>query len=217
MESLSFKEFLNQEGKPPMLRGLIAEQQRPQVYPQDIQRLKTSQALVPIDTGTLQNPNIRMPATQSLDPFAVEQYKNITLPDLPIQYGGSVADSLLNDNEVPTEIKEKYWWVFHKDNVLTFLDEQRKASKLLNFDIIKIDVLNNIPYYDYEFDTELKFDILRNAFETKLDRAQGLKGETVKNERIVLQSQFMEQRQITETNPQGQIREGFFKRLLKRG
>lgn len=217
MESLSFKEFLNQEGKPPVLRFLTAEQQQKAVYPQDVQRMKTEQALVQIDKGTLQNPQIRMPVPVSNDPFQVEQYKNIQLPDLPIQYGGSVADSLLNDNEVPQEIKEKYWWVFHKDNVLTFLDEQRKASKLLNFDIIKTDVLNNIPYYDYVFDVELHFDILRNAFETKLDRAQGLKGETVKNERIVLQSQFMEQRQITESNPQGQIREGFFKRLLKRG
>lgn len=151
------------------------------------------------------------------DPFSAEQYQNVNLPDAPINYGGSMAESLLNDNEVPEDIRKKFWFVFHKDNVLTFLDEKRQDRKLLNFDIMKIDILNSIPYYDYTFERELEFDVLRNVFETKLDRALGVKGSNIKNERIMLQSQFQEQRQIQETGMGGgPIREGFFKRLLGR-
>jgi len=177
-------------------------------------------------SGLMAGPPPQMPGQQQLqrsqarppmqNPFSAPQYSNMGMPDVPISFGGGIADSLLNDNEVPEEIKKKFWFLFHKDNVLTFLDENRKTSKLLNFDIIKIDILNSIPYYSYTFERELEFSVLRNVFETKLDRALGFKGSDIKNERIVLQSQFQEQRQISEDGSQGMIREGFFKRLLGR-
>jgi len=150
------------------------------------------------------------------DPFSQSQFSNTNLPDIPIGHSENMAEQLLNDNEVPKEIKEKYWYVFHKDNTLGFLDETRKTSKLLNFDITKIDLLNSMPYYDYTFEKELEFGVLRNVFETKLDRALGVKGGNVKNERIMLQSQFSEQRHINEDGSQGNRQDGFFKRLLGR-
>jgi len=149
------------------------------------------------------------------NPFVSGQYRNVQMPDVPISYGGGMADSLLNDSEVPEDIRKQFWYVFHKDNTLTFLDEPRKQSKMLNFDIMKIDFLNSIPYYDYDFDIEMEFGVLRNVFETKLDRALGVKGGNIKNERLVLQSQFSENRNINE-NDQGMVKEGFFKRLLGR-
>lgn len=150
------------------------------------------------------------------DPFSASQYSNCNVPDVPVNYGGGMVESLLNDEEVPEEVKKKFWFVFHKDNVLTFLDEKRQERKLLNFDIMKIDILNSIPYYEYTFARELEFDVLRNVFETKLDRALGVKGGNIKNERIMLQSQFSEQRQISEDGNRMQMKEGFFKRLLGR-
>lgn len=171
---------------------------------------------MPIEIGTdIMPPPQSQRMMQEQDPFALDQYRNMSMLDVPVSYGGGIAESLLNDNEVPDEVKKEFWYIFHKDNTLTFLDDDRKASKLLNWDIIKIDILNSIPYYDYDFDKELKFSVLRNVFETKLDRALGFKGQNIKNERIVLQSQFSEQRQISE-NSSGQIKEGFFKRLLGR-
>lgn len=148
------------------------------------------------------------------NPFDMAQYRNVPIPETPISFGGGMAEQLLNDNEVPEKIRNAYWFVFHKDNVLTFLDEERKKSKLLNMDIIKIDMLNSVPYYDYTFDLELQLNIIRNIFETKLDRALGIKG-SIKNERTVLQSQFTEQKQISE-NSTGNIRESFIKRLFGR-
>jgi len=151
------------------------------------------------------------------NPFNVAQYQHVKVPDLPMGYGGGIAESLLNDDEVPPEIKEKYWQVFHKDNTLTFLDHERKANKLLNFDIMKIDMLNAMPYYDYDFEEELTFTTLRNVFETKLDRALGMNNSAVKNERIMLNSQFQEQRHISEQgNGQNFMKESFMKRMLGR-
>lgn len=152
---------------------------------------------------------------QSENPFNLAPYNNIRMPDSPISYGGGLADSMLNDNEVPEDVRTRNWFVFHKDNTLSFLDEERKRSKMLNFDIVKIDTLNAMAYYDYDFHVEKEFNMLRNVFETKLDRALGIKG-NIKNERIVLQSQFTEARQISEQGFSSSSKEGFFKKLFGR-
>jgi hypothetical protein len=170
--------------------------------------------------GVAGNQIAEVPSSQiqqpSVNPFESNRYNDVNMPDVPVAYGGGMVESLLNDAEVPKEIKEKYWQVFHKDNVLTFLDDERKESKLLNFDIMKIDSLACTPYYDYTFEMEKEFSVIRNVFETKLDRALGIKGGNIKNERIILQSQFSENRNISEMGQGNMIKEGFFKRLLGR-
>jgi len=50
--------------------------------------------------------NQRQMATMD-NPFAVERYQNVPMPDVPVSYGGTMADSMLNDNEVPEAIKKK--------------------------------------------------------------------------------------------------------------
>lgn len=151
------------------------------------------------------------------NPFNQERYNDVQMPDVPLQTSGSMAEQLLNDDEVPKEIKKKFWQVFHKDNTLTFLDDKRKESKLTNFDITKIDILNSTPYYNYSFEKELEFGILRNVFETKLDRALGMgRGAQQKNERTILQSQFSENRNINDNGSQNNVQHSFFKRLLGR-
>jgi hypothetical protein len=153
---------------------------------------------------------------QPEDPF--NEYSDYsTVPDVPLQQPLTMVDSLINDNEVPEEFKQEHWWAFHKDNSLTFLDEERKKSKLLNLDILKIDALNRTPYYKYDWEMEMDFSILRQIFETKLDRATGFKGGNIKNERILLQSQFTESRQINDNGDQGGVQGSFVKRLLGRG
>lgn len=151
------------------------------------------------------------------NPFENAHYKEIKGSDAPIQYGGGMAEVLLNNDAVPTPIKQKYWWVFNNDNVLTFLNENTKQSKLLAYDVAILDTLNSMhSYFDYTFKDELQFDLIRNAFDTKLDRAMGVR-ENVKNERIIIQSQFNENRNINEVgSANSPIKEGFFKRLLGR-
>jgi len=154
------------------------------------------------------------PANNPFDMMRYNQFNNV--PDIPIQQSNSMAESLLANDNVPEELLEKYWYIFHRDNVLTFLDRERKVSKLLNIDIMKIDILNCTPYYDYSFSLEHEMGMMRNVFETKLDRALGINGSNIKNERTTLQSQFSEVKNISESK-QGEVSShGFFKKLLGR-
>ena len=43
-----------------------------------------------------------------------------------------MTDMMIGNDDVPEDVRQKYWWIFNKDNVLTFLDEDRKRSKMLN-------------------------------------------------------------------------------------
>lgn len=154
---------------------------------------------------------------QQDNPFNAPQYRDIQTNDTPVNYGGGMTEILLSDSDVPDIIKKKYWWIFNKDNVLTFLDENRKRDKMMSFDVAIINKMNAMESYDdYTFESELQFGIIRNALDVKLDRAVGFKGSGMKNERIVLQSQFSEARQINEMGDQNNIQQGFFKRLLGR-
>jgi len=125
--------------------------------------------------------------------------------------------SLMSNDAVPEKVRDEYYHVFLNDNVLTFLDEERKRRKLLAFDIIRIDTLNAMPYYDYDFEKEKELSKMRLIYETKLDRALGTNEPNRKNERIVQQSQFSEQtmRQDELRSP-GMAKPGFFKRLFGR-
>ena len=151
------------------------------------------------------------------NPFNDPRYANIQTPDTPMNYGGGMAEVLLNDNEVPEFLRKKFWWIFNKDNILTFLDVERKQQKMVSFDVAIIDNMNSMDSYDeYDFSTEAQLNIKRNSLDVKLDRAVGIKGGNTKNERIILQSQFTESRAINEVDTGGAIKEGFFKRLMGR-
>ena len=186
-------------------------------YPQDgiFPQGSNQQQIQPQQQQIIQMPQ-QMPMQSN--PFANSGYNIAGMPDIPIATPPTVIGQLLGDENVPEEILKKYWFIFNKDTTLTFLDNERKQSKLLNMDIIKIDILNSIPYYDYTFERELELNILRNIYETKLDRAVGFghdgKSASAKNERTILQSQFTESRQIHEDANQSNIRQGFFQKLF---
>lgn len=155
--------------------------------------------------------------TSGDNPFNSPEYQNVDAPDRPIQYGGGMADILLNNEQVPKSIRKEYWHVFNNDNVLTFLDEPRKEMKLVAFDVSTLDSINSLESYeDYGFEMEKEIGLVRNALDVKLDRAVGSKTANVKNERTVLQSQFTEARNVNEQGGGGDIKQGFFKRLLGR-
>jgi len=161
--------------------------------------------------------NQRQSEVQEKNPFNAPEYSGEQASDSPINYGGGMADVLLSDNEIPELLRKKYWWIFNKDNILTFLDENRKKSKMMSFDISIIDSMNSMgSYEEYDFDTELQYNLMRNSLDTKLDRAVGFKNSNMKNERVILQSQFSEAKQISEVGSQENIKQGFFKRLLGR-
>lgn len=147
------------------------------------------------------------------NPFENSQFAGVRIPDIPLQQSPTMIDALLNDGNVPEEVRLKFWHAFARDNTLSFLDLSSKRSKLLNYDISKLDTLFSTPYYDYTFEQEGDFNKVRHIFETKLDRALVANG---KNERIMMATQMQEQRHIQEMDTQNQ-HHGFWKKLLGRG
>ena len=132
-------------------------------------------------------------------------------------YPGSeehMVNTLINTKDIPAKISEKYWWVFSKDIILTFLDKERKKQKLLSFDISRIDYLLTLPYYDYTFEVEHELNTVRSLLDVRLDRALGTENSNQINERIAQKSQFVEQKQ-TISNENGN-EPGLFAKLLRR-
>jgi len=167
------------------------------------------------DEARAERQMVEMPPQDIDNPFNAMDYRQFQGPDVPVSMGNNMAEALLSDDIVPEEIKSRYWHVFHRDNVLTFLDAERKRQKLLNMDIMKIDLLNQTPYYQYNFENEYEMSVIRNVYETKLDRALGTR-DGVKNERTTLQSQFTENKNISEVSQNEVSTTGFFKKLLGR-
>lgn len=147
-----------------------------------------------------------------LNPFDQSQFKNIRLQDTPLAVSPSMMDALLTNKNIPEHILEKYWFAFNQDNVLSFQDPDTKKSKMLNFDIAKIDTLFGTNYYDYTFDQEAEYNKVRHIFETKIDRAVV---RNTKNERIMLATQMQEQRHIQDIEQSNQ-HHSFWKRLVGR-
>lgn len=161
-----------------------------------------------------------MPVQQSRmmmdNPFQMMGSASGLPPNIPMQSETPhMLNALHDDSTVNRKLKQQFFWVFARDNAMTFLDEERKRAKMLAFDIAKIDSLNATPWYDYDFSEEYKWGIMRNMFETKLDRSLGTMNAQQKNERTVEQSQFSESRQISQhEDPLSYQREGFIRRLI---
>jgi hypothetical protein len=180
------------------------------------QAMRDMEQQVPTTDNIPQTVPQRQVPAQFQNPFNLQEYNNLNIPDTPMQGGSSMAEQMLSNKDVPKIIKDKFWFVFSNDTVLSFVDAERKQANMLNFDIVKIDYLNSMPYYQYTFEQEMNWNILRNIYETKLNRAFGFKsGNKPLNERIIMQSQFLEQRNINE-NVDGMSKDGFFRRLLGR-
>lgn len=189
-----------------------------ELYPTTFNKTKQSEVMMrnsnlPVQSQ-MQPP---MQKHQIQNPFDVAQFGNTGLPDTPINMAGGITETILGNTDVPDEIRKPFWYVFIKDNILTFLDNERKEGQMLNFDIVKIDTLNSIPYHEYGFKEELTWNQLRAVYEVKCNRALGFKGKggNPMNERILLNSQFVENRSVLEQSST-ENKGGFLNRLLGR-
>jgi hypothetical protein len=121
---------------------------------------------------------------------------------------------LIDNSEFDKELKLKFDFIFNKDVTLSFQDEESKKSKMIDFDIIKIDTLFSMSYHEYDFPMECKFNKLKFILDTKLDRAKGFKDTKRVNERIAQQSQFSENKSVR--SAEGAQEGNFLTRLLGR-
>jgi len=153
--------------------------------------------------------------TQAINPFP-NNSSGIGMSSYPINEENQMMNSLMSDKNIPKATLSKYWWVFAKDVVLTFLDKKRKKDKLLAFDISKIDYLATLPYYEYDFEVEQELNNIRNIYDIKLDRALGTDKASQINERIAQKSQFNETRQFMSDGTSNSVKGGFLSKILNR-
>lgn len=151
----------------------------------------------------------------NINPFPQGMMSEISLDNYPMSEENQMLKSLLEDNNVPKDKKSKFWWIFSKDHVLGFLDAERKKNKLLSFDIIKLDEIMNLGYYEYDFETEKNYNQMRLIFDTRLDRALGTDKSNQLNERIIEKSQFSENRSFVSEN-NNTVKGKMFNRLIGR-
>lgn len=137
------------------------------------------------------------------------------LPDVPLQEDGTsrMLKILIDNESTPLETRKKFHWIHSRDLILTFLDEERKRSKMLGFDILKLHALNNTPWYEYDFEMEQEWQEERFELEVRCDRALGFDKSHRINERIVQSSQFQESRQIMHDETSRQMTGGFFSKM----
>jgi hypothetical protein len=152
----------------------------------------------------------------SQNPFPQDLQNQNQIAENPfISEENQMLNSLIQDKSIPKELAKKYWFVFAKDNKLTFLDKERKKNKLLAFDILKLDEMMNQGYYEYNFNNEKEFNEIRLIFDTILDRSLGTSSTQQLNERIIQKSQFAESRSFVSDSNQS-VKGKFFQRLIGR-
>lgn len=147
------------------------------------------------------------------NPFPNDIGHGVTNENFPISEENQMLNTLLEDKNIPLDKRKKFFWIFNKDNVLTFLDEKRKKSKMLSFDIIKLDSIMNEGFYEYDFETEKEFNEMRLIFETRLDRSLGTNSSAQLNERIVQKSQFAENRNFM-SDTSNSVKGKFLNRII---
>lgn len=140
------------------------------------------------------------------------------MPNVPLPVDNSqMLRELIANHEYGDEAQENFAWVFNRDNVLGFVDEDRKQAMMLSFDILAIDHLNALPYRDFDWNMTKRWGESRHIFETKINRAMGFKHNERMNERIAQISQMQESRQVMRDDTQaGGNRDNFIKRLIGR-
>ena len=69
---------------------------------QPMENMSQNNQLAPIDS------NQQVVQQQPNDPFAIQKYNSVMVPDAPVQFSGGLTESLLNDNEVPNEQCRRY-------------------------------------------------------------------------------------------------------------
>ena len=161
---------------------------------------------------------VQQPQVLMQDPFSGVSSNSLALPPNSSISAEAPAllDSILTMRGINKPLADEFFWAILNDNAMTFLNDESKQRKMLRYDILKIDAQNDMSWYDYTFAVERKWGIMRNVFDTRLDRSLGTTDSNRKNERIIQQSMLTESRQISQhEDPNSYQREGFIQRLLR--
>jgi hypothetical protein len=97
---------------------------------------------------------------------------------------GELVESLLSNIHVPVRLQEQMWVLFGKSTKLSFLGNDDIRDLMLQFELLRLTIIESIPVSEYNEDLEMDLIQIRMEFELNLNRSKGAR----MNERELLGS-----------------------------
>jgi len=95
-----------------------------------------------------------------------------------------LVESLLSNEHIPAKLKKQLWVLFGKSTKLSFLKDSDIRGLMLQFELLRLTIIESIPKSAYNEDLEMDLIQIRMEFELNLNRSRGAR----MNERELLGS-----------------------------
>jgi hypothetical protein len=95
-----------------------------------------------------------------------------------------LIESLLDNSHVPRNLQSQLWSLFGKSSKLTFITEEDVRTLMLEFELLRLTIIESIPKSAYDENLEMTLIQIRMEFEFNIRRSKGSK----MNERELLGS-----------------------------
>jgi hypothetical protein len=95
-----------------------------------------------------------------------------------------LVESLLSNSHIPSDVVDEFWVLFGKSTKLSFLKDNDITMLMLQFELLRLTIIENIPKSEYNEKLEMKLIQIRIEFELNLNRSRGAR----MNERELLGS-----------------------------
>jgi hypothetical protein len=115
----------------------------------------------------------------------IRQDRNIN--DIPGSGGmdaSELVESLLSNEHIPEHLLKQLWVLFGKSTKLSFLKDNDIKNLMLQFELLRLTIIESIPKSAYDEELELQLIQIRMEFELNLNRSRGAR----MNERELLGS-----------------------------
>lgn len=116
-----------------------------------------------------------------------EMQSSRNLDDIPGAGGmdaSELVESLLSNEHIPKKLLKNLWVLFGKSTKLSFLKDEDIRQLMLQFELLRLTIIESIPKSAYNEELELELIQIRMEFELNLNRSRGAR----MNERELLGS-----------------------------
>jgi len=119
-------------------------------------------------------------------PDSIEQNRgfNDNVPGGGGMDASELVESLLSNEHIPKKLLNQLWVLFGKSTKLSFLKDEDIRMLMLQFELLRLTIIESIPKSAYNEDLEMELIQIRIEFELNLNRSRGAR----MNERELLGS-----------------------------
>lgn len=123
---------------------------------------------------------------------------------------GEMVEKLLSNEHIPPALVEELWALFGRSSKLSFLDDRAVALAKIEFEMLKIDIIESIPKSEYDEQLEIKLRMISWETLMNINRSHGGRAG---NEREMLATQITSHSERPVETPQSSS--GYGQRLLR--